>query len=223
MKMYLQFFGGRGASFYSKRDIIKFKGEGGKSSRSNINPVDISKIKDKSLAGIEKRIRPLKREQLYAFDEKKVLKEGYRGNATGVNFPPSLLKLKNGVVTHNHPTGYEGFGGTFSPADIRALLRSDWKELRATASGQGEMNYILRKTDKATKRKTTAFLNALKKNEARLFNEGAKVYREEFNANKDKGQAVARKRARQKFVGILDKWYKDNASKYGYSYVKRKK
>lgn len=205
-------------------DINKIKDwlsqEGG-SSGGTANPIDISKLGDTTLEAIESRIRGLKHEELYVFDENDKLVEGYKGNSTSVAFPTDLLSREGITVTHGHPKGMEEFGGTFSFADVNNMLNSKWAEHRATASGQGEMNYIMRATAKAN---PNGLRNRINKDFVKLKTDIAKEYRDTYaNATKDgKTKAQARHMARQKAVGVLNRYYKDTMPKYGYEYITRK-
>lgn len=135
-------------------DWLSKEGKGGGSP----HPLDISKFSNMSLEDAERRIRNLKHEELFVFDKDGKLIEAYKGSATSVSFPMSVLDYKGATVTHGHPKGAADFGGTFSFADIKNMLESKWAEHRATASGQGEMNYIMRKGQGA---KPKAFYNQI--------------------------------------------------------------
>lgn len=135
-------------------DWLSKEGKGGGSP----HPLDISKFGNLSLEDAERRIRNLKHEELFVFDKDGKLIEAYKGNSNSVSFPMSVLDYKGATVTHGHPKGAADFGGTFSFADVKNMLESKWAEHRATASGQGEMNYIMRKGQGA---KPKAFYNQI--------------------------------------------------------------
>ena len=136
-------------------DWLSKEGKGGGAPR----PLDISKFGNMTLEDAERRIRNLKHEELFVFDKDGKLVEAYKGNAhVPVSFPMSVSDYKGATVTHGHPKGAADFGGTFSFADVKNMLESKWAEHRATASGQGEMNYIMRKGQGA---KPKAFYNQI--------------------------------------------------------------
>ena len=207
-----------------KKDIDKIKDwlKGESKSRKKAKPKDLSKIKDKTLEGIERRIRNLKQEELYAFDANDNLVAGYQGDQTSVAFPSTLLDMEDATVTHGHPKGMEEFGGTFSFADINNMLNSKWKEHRATASGQGEMNYIMRKTKNADAK---GLRDQINKDYPKLNKEWQDAYTQAYKDRIKAGAkpAQARHEARQIGVGMLNAYYKRTFKKYGYEYVTRKK
>ena len=135
--------GGRGANYDKQKFIDYLKGEGGVGGKAT--PMDITQFQGMTLEQIEGRIRNLKHEELFALDEKGKIVAAYKGDPHSVSFPADLTKVKGLTVTHGHPKSAKEFGGTFSFADMRNMLESKWSEHRATASGQGEMNYILKR------------------------------------------------------------------------------
>lgn len=112
----IQFFGGRGASYYSGKDRQLLSGKRGRP--ATLHPIDVSKYQGKTLSEVENKIRTLTRERLFAFDKDGNVIEAYQRNGTSVYFPERLLDVKGATVTHNHPKGYSDFGGTFSFADV---------------------------------------------------------------------------------------------------------
>lgn len=169
----------------------------------------------------EARIRNLKHEEMFVFDKDDKLIAAYKGGPTSVSFPSTLLQQEGITVTHGHPKSMANFGGTFSFADMKNMLNSKWAEHRATASGQGEMNYILRKTSSSNAK---GFYNQINRDYQRLVKEYTAKYisvRKTALAN-GATKAAAEHRARQEAVGTLNAYYKQTASKYGYSYVTRK-
>ena len=182
IKYMLQEFGGRGASLGT--GIVDWltkeaqKGNG----TARAQPIDIRKYQGKSLEAIEGRIRRLKHEELFAVNQRGEIIAAYKGRSTSVSFPVSLLEEEGITVTHGHPKGYEEFGGTFSFADIHNMLESKWQEHRATASGQGEMNYIMRRTKQADPQGLRNRINkdylALKKKSRDAYQKAYQEYRE---------------------------------------------
>lgn len=211
--------GGRGASSGVKkiRDWMNGENKGGK-----VRPIDISKFDGYTLEQVENRLRNLKHEELFVFDENGKIIAAYKGNATSVSFPESIINVKGATVTHGHPKGAKEFGGTFSFADMKNMLESQWKEHRATAAGQGEMNYILRKGKNANAK---GFYDRLNKDYPALQANISKRYSEAYTREKAKGTSTkqAEHIARQEAVGTLNAYYKTTASDYGYEYVNRKK
>ena len=206
------------------QDINKIKDwlsqEGG-SGGGTPQEIDISKLGNATLQDIEGKIRNLSREQLYVFDENDKLVAGYQGDKTSVSFPTDLLQMQGVTVTHGHPKGMEEFGGTFSFADINNMLRSNWAEHRATASGQGEMNYIMRSTNNANPR---GLRNKINRDYQKLQRNISDTYKKAYDKTIKSGgsRQNARHVARQSAVGLLNRYYKNTMSKYGYEYITRK-
>lgn len=224
MEFNLQLFGGRGSSADIDKLRKRMSSEGG-SQRGTVKPLDASEFKDYSLEQVESRIRGLAHEELFILDENDKVIAAYKGNATSVAFPASYLAEKGLTVTHGHPKGAEEFGGTFSFADVKNMIASNWKEHRATASGQGEMNYIMRRTSKATPKNTSRLGRKLRNEEGKVMNNMAdaynKTYKSAIASGKSKSQAMHM--ARQTAVGVIDKYWSDTLPKYGFTYTKRKK
>lgn len=212
--------GGRGANSDIQKihDWLKGESSGG----GKANPMDISKFQNYTLEQTENRIRNLAHEELFAFDKDGNIIRAYKGNSKSVAFDADLLDVEGATVTHGHPKGMAEFGGTFSWADINNMLNSKWAEHRATASGQGEMNYIMRATAKANPEGLRRQIN---KDFPKIDREWQKVYRDTYKQELDKGtpRTQAMHIARQKGVGVLNAYYKRTFSKFGYDYVTRKK
>lgn len=175
-----------------------------------------------TLEDAERRIRNLKHEELFVFDKDGKLVEAYKGNSHSVSFPMSVLDYKGATVTHGHPKGAADFGGTFSFADVKNMLESKWAEHRATASGQGEMNYIMRKGQGA---KPKAFYNQINRDykqiERYLSDRYTKAYDDALKDGKSKQSAMHA--ARQMAVGYLNDYWRRTAPKFGYEFITRKK
>ena len=210
--------GGRGAGSGISGDIKGaidwLDGESKSKKKSKLNPIDIEKYKNQRLEQIEGRIRTLAHEELFAFDGNGKLIAAFKGDECSVTFPTSLLNVQDATVTHGHPKGLEKFGGTFSFADIDNMLKSNWKEHRATASGQGEMNYIMRRTDNAD---TKGLRDRINKDYAQLKKTFRDTYRTEFIKAQKSGieEKHAKHIARQMAVGILNAYYKKTFEHYG--------
>ena len=174
-----------------------------------------------TLERIEGRIRNLGHEELFVLDADGNVIAAYRGNDHSVSFPATLLNEPGVTVTHGHPKSAADFGGTFSWKDIDNMLSSNWAEHRATASGQGEMNYIMRRTAKAD---PTGLRRQINTDYPRINKKWQQVYNDAYKAEVAKGtpKKEAMHIARQKGVGVLNRYYKDTFAKYGYEYITRK-
>lgn len=217
--------GGRGAGSGISGDIKGavdwLDGESKSNTKSKLNPIDIEQYKDRSLEQIEGRIRTLEHEELFVLDRNDELIAAFKGGKNSVSFPAYLLNVQDATVTHGHPKGLEEFGGTFSFADIDNMLKSNWKEHRATASGQGEMNYIMRRTEKADAKGLRDRINKDYKLLKKAFKD---TYKTEYKkALKSGTEKYAKHVARQMAVGILNAYYKKIFEQYGYEYIVRKK
>lgn len=92
-----------------------------------------------NLRETEDVIRKKGQEVLVVFDQDGKAIKAYQGDKTSVAFPVSEAKKWKGLtVTHNHPKGWEGFGGTFSWADMRNATIYEFGSHRAVGCGQGE-------------------------------------------------------------------------------------
>ena len=217
--------GGRGAGSGISGDIKDavdwLDGESKSGSKSKLNPIDIEQYKEQSLEQIEGCIRTLEHEELFAFDGNGELIAAFKGDESSVTFPTSLLSVQDAIVTHGHPKGLEEFGGTFSFADIDNMLKSNWKEHRATASGQGEMNYIMRRTERAD---TQGLRDRINRDYTQLKKAFKDTYKTEYKKALELGtEKHAKHVARQMAVGILNAYYKKTFEQYGYEYIVRKK
>lgn len=212
--------GGRGASsdIQNIRDWLSGEGNSG----SPPKPMDVTKFDGWSLQQTESYLRNLKHEELFVFDAEGKIIAAYKGNNNSVSFPVTLFSEQGATVTHGHPKGMAEFGGTFSWADINNMLKSKWSEHRATASGQGEMNYIMRATSKAN---PTELRNRINRDFKRIDAKWQKAYLDAFKEQKAAGASdkQAKHVARQKGVGVLNAYYKRIFPQYGYEYVTRKK
>lgn len=217
----LQLFGGRGAGSGIRRTKDWLDKEGGRPG-GHARSMDVSKFKGHTLEQVEKRIRKLGHEELFVFDENNKIIAAYRGNKYSVAFPSSFLNLKGATVTHSHPKGESNFGGTFSWTDVNNMLKSNWAEHRATASGQGEMNYIMRRTSKANSK---GLRDRINRDYPKVDKQWRDTYQKSFDEQikKGKSQIEAAHIARQKGVGVLNAYYKKVFPKYGFEYITRKK
>ncbi len=213
--------GGRGSNFSggSGKFADALRGNGGVPGHPK--PIDISQMGNMTLQQAEERIRNLGHEEMFIFDESGKVIAGYKGGKASVAFPASELNRQGVTVTHGHPKGAENFGGTLSPKDVGNMLRSNWSEHRASASGQGEMNYIMRRTARAD---SQGLMNQMLKDanglESRVNAEYSRARKAARAAGKTPLQAEHE--ARQRAVGMLNRYYKNTMPKYGFDYVTRK-
>lgn len=210
----------KSSGFKKLKDWLK--NEGGSAGGGDIEEIDLFQLGNMTLEAAENRIRNLAHEELFVYDKDDNLIAAYKGNATSVSFPAELLNQEGITVTHGHPKGASNFGGTFSWQDINNMLTSKWAEHRATASGQGEMNYIMRRTASADSR---GLRNQINKDFPRIDKRWQDVYRKTYKDELAKGTSrdKARHLARQKGVGVLNAYYKRTFPKYGFEYITRKK
>ena len=211
--------GGRGSGINKLKDWLR--NEGGKAGGPP-RPIDISRYRGWTLERTEDRLRNLNHEEMFVFDENNQLIAAYKGYATSVSFPHELLAREGITVTHGHPRGQSDFGGTFSWADINNMLDSNWAEHRATASGRGEMNYIMRRTAKADPH---GLRNQINRDFLRIDAKWQDVYNQAYRdaIKNGVGKLQAAHIARQKGVGVLNAYYKRVFPKYGFEYIVRKK
>lgn len=211
--------GGRGAGsgIGAFKDWLANEGKG----KGTVRPIDISQYQGQTLQEIEGRIRTLKHEELFALDKDGKIIAAYKGNSKSVGFPADLKNVKDATVTHGHPKGAEEFGGTFSFADVKNMIESNWAEHRATASGQGEMNYIMRRTASSNGK---GLYNQINKDYVKLNDSLETTYKTAYtkaiSSGSTKAQAIHI--ARQESVGELNKYWKKTMPKYGFEYITRK-
>jgi hypothetical protein len=213
--------GGRGQSSESerKRMIVRITGNGG---QRNPQAMDVSKFQGMSLEQIEDRIRNLNHEELFVLDKNGNVVEAFKGNKDSVAFTSDILtKYPDATVTHGHPKGLADFGGTFSLADVYNMTRSNWKEHRATASGKGEMNYIMRRTSKSD---SAGLRKKIQSEENSIIKKFENAYNKGYNEASQKGLTgtALNRYARQKGVGVLNAYYKQTFQQYGFEYITRK-
>ena len=204
----------RGGRRKARAYVAKQKGKKGGVSI----PIDISKIKDKSLQGIENRIRKLQHEEAFIFDGDGNLVDGVSGGKGSVGIPDKWERIDGATVTHGHPTGIFGYGGTLSFEDVGTFAGTNWAEIRAAANGQGEYNYILRRTNKA---KGKLLLARIATDQAKLERELEQTFYDTYVAAKKAGKSTktANHMAAQKATGIIDAYWKKTLPRFGFEYV----
>ena len=156
------------------------------------------------------------------FNANGVVIDGYRGNESEVLFPSKLRTMyPYAIVTHTHPMGKSGFGGTFAIEDVIIMSRSNWREFRIAAHGQGEMNYIIRRTEASNGK---GLRKQVKRDKKDLTQRYKGKYRREYRRLTKNGvpSAQARHVARQKASGVMDRYFKTVLPQYGFEYIKRK-
>ena len=213
--------GGRGS--FSGLDKTIDDVLGGSSGGGQVDEINPDQFSD--LFKTEDMIRSRSKEVLVVFDKSGKAIKAYQGNKTSVAFPcDEAQKWKGCIVTHNHPKGKEGFGGTFSWADMRNATVYQFGSHRAVAAGQGEMNYILKAKRNARpmqlNRRIASDIPDLKE---KMHAETAKIKKDYLdNKDKYKNYGHALHVARQKSVGVLNSYYKEIAEQYGYTYRAQK-
>ena len=198
-------------------------------SRPNFIDIDGTGRANWTLAQTEEYLRTLNHEEAYAFDKDGKMIGGVRGGATSVGIPVGWMAMDGITVTHSHPVGSAGFGGTLSinmdgkkaVGDLPVFAKTNWKEIRATARGKGEMNYILRQNPNS---RTQTFVNVMKGRMNTIEKNYRATYKTTFaRVLKETGSSRAAARAaRQRATGLLARQYKKTASKYGVEYITRK-
>ena len=206
--------GGRGASYYSTRLTNRIFGNTG----GQAIPIVVSKIKDKSLQGIENRIRKLNHEEAFIFDSNVQLKEGVSGGSSSVAIPNTWYNMDGAIVTHGHPSARYDFGGTLSMEDAKIMTETKWAEMRAAANGRGEYNYIMRRT-------STSDNNGLRMQIIRDTPKLEKDIKAEFVNTFKKATAegksisAANHEAAQVATGIVQRYWRNTLPKYGFIFV----
>lgn len=185
-------------------------------------PIELSLIKDKSLQGIEERARHADHEEAFLFDNNGNVIKGVAGVAHTVAIPESWNNIEGATVTHGHIKGDHGFGGTFSVKDVRRMTKTRWAELRVATSGQGEYNYIMRRTSGSDniglKKQIIRDREKLTKAYTNKFEE---IYEKSIDRGMRREQALHM--AVQQAAGIVDTYWKRVLPQFGFDYVKRKK
>lgn len=185
------------------------------------HPMDVSRFDGWTLEQIESRIRNLAHEELFVLDESGAIVSAYRGNRSSVAFYAQEFNVEGATVTHGHPKGMQDFGGTLSFKDVNNMAQSRWAEHRATASGQGEMNYIMRRTASSD----ASGLRAQIASDKPAIRANMKTtYDKAYNEARASGGSIghATHVARQASVGVLNRYWKDTLPQFGYQYVTRK-
>ena len=211
--------GGRGASSAASRYAAAMISGGGK---SKSYPVDVSKIKDKSLQGVENRIRKLKHEEAYIFDKNDKLIAGASGGNSSVGIPNNWKKLDGATVTHGHPVGNYNFGGTLSMADVNIMASTKWSEMRASANGKGEYNYIMKRTSQSD---NSGLKNRIARDSKNMEKNIVNTYKKSYNKAiaSGKSENTARHESAQRAAGLIQEYWRKILPQYGFVFVTPKK
>ena len=208
--------GGRGSSYGISviEAVSKFK-KGGKVRPLNVagmTPTDRGSRftnEKKTLKYIENKKMEIKTEQLQVIDDYGYVTKAFQGDEHSVTVDMGTINyMKDKTVTHNHPAA---FGGTFSDADIYTL-RYGMKELRASAK---EGTYVMRARHGAD---PEGFMNAYSHSASDLQNKMRRIAKE-VARKKWPSYEVFEKENRKSQLKVLDMWYNENASAYGYDYI----
>lgn len=164
----------------------------------------------------------------------------YLGDRHSVGFEPKMLNVEGATFTHLHPDN--NFGGTLSLQDLKVMARSKWSELRAT-SKQGQL-YSIKANANANREGLRKWINSNEKLLQKNFRNSAEsAYRNAttpLKSGPNKGKVKlnlpngtvkyvepmtkqqARAYARQYSVGLFERAYRKNLSKFGFEFTKTK-
>lgn len=215
----IQLFGGRGAKIGLgiKRMLSNFENAGvGKGT-----PNEIDENKFHTLEEWENEILHRDYEILISFDKQGNPVKAYKGNSNSVAFPEAeAFKWKGYTVTHNHPDTY---GGTFSFADMRNLCKYKYGEHRAVAI---EGTYIVKTTNKSNYEKLKRII-AINMDILKMKMEQISKQEQVKYLNTPYEQRISRESfntmVRQKYCGILHRFYKKVCEECGFNYVLKPK
>ena len=209
--------GGRGSWSQTRSKPGNVKTKPGRKGQRKAIPMDITQFQGMSLQQIEGRLRGLDHEELFILDKDGNVTAAYKGDADSVAFPAVHLLDEGATVTHGHPVGAEGYGGTFSFADVLNMAASDWREHRAVASGPNEMNYIIRRTAATTEQNSRDLYNRIIQDIPML--------EQQIRMSEPRPGTSSREltpaRRRQIYTGILDRYYSEVLPQYNFEYISR--
>lgn len=178
-------------------------------------PMDVEQFAGMSLQEIEDSRRGLDHEEVFFLDENDQVTNAYMGGPTSVAFPGSLLLMEGATVTHNHPIGSEGYGATFSLADVKNMAVSRWSEHRAVSSGRDEYNYIIRRNSRTTSQNSIDLYD-------RIVADTPMIRRRMNEAlSGTSGRNLSASAIRQVYTGVLDRYYAEVLPQYNFDYVVR--
>ena len=171
----------------------------------------------KDLAQQEKKLRPLKHERAYVWDQDGNLLLTKDGSKSEIRFSAGESKLfKDAIMTHNHPSM---MGNGFSDPDIATFLKNDMAEMRAVDKG----GVFSIKKIKGVKQDPTGLYYARNKNEKEIKKITDAKYQkigDEYRSGKISDQEVDKRIAalNREFFERKQKFLKANARQYGYHY-----
>ena len=202
---------------------------------SSIKPYD--KFNGMTMAEAEEIMRRRKKEYAIVVDNRtnKVI-IGYEGNKRSVFYPEATLELQNVTFSHNHPhTESYGWGGTFSKEDINSFSNSKWSSIRAVSGGKGEKSYAIVRNKGANGKAFNEAFNRYRNKSADYESASSSALESSINTmrkavsnghakfTRSRASEILGRAQRQAFVGRSQRWLKDNASNYGFSYITLKK
>ena len=181
---------------------------------------------DVALANTEAKIRNLKTERIYTFDQNgKEISHSTRGTSTGTKLPKGY-NYKDAILTHNHPG--EGLsnniagriGRTFSGADISLAVQHNASEIRAITG-----TYSLKRPKEGwgikTRNKALYVAQLIKTKKVSYFYEYARRARADYEAGRigKKQYEVSKERAD---VVSSNKALREVAKEYGWNYTRKR-
>lgn len=202
---------------------------------SSVKPYD--GFNGMTMAEAEAIMRQRKREYAIIVDDKtgRVIL-GYSGNKGSVSYPEIVQQLQNVTFSHNHPNADSyGWGGTFSREDISALSSSKWSSIRAVSGGKGESSYAIIRNKGANGKAFNEAFNKYRTESTDYKKASGAAFESAVNTmskaikggharfTKTRATEIIGRAQRQAFVGRSQRWLKDNASSYGFSYITLKK
>lgn len=222
VKLYLQFFGGRGSGSYTAGGATvgmggaMGTGEGGADLPvAGWTPDAGNRIvdKDKTIVSVENRIRNLDHEQMAIIDEHGYVVAAVDGGEHSVGITDNAMKQIRGKdVYHNHPNG-----STLSTTDVITLGTVGAGSISAVSRNSGK-TYTLKAGHKAN---GAGLAKAMQKDEGKLIGQWqAKI--DSMKGKKYSSEASWKKQVNKHWENIMGDWMSTNASKYGYSYTVKK-
>lgn len=183
---------------------------------------------DVALANTEAKIRNLKTERIYTFDQNgKEISHSTRGTSTDTKLPKGY-NYKDAILTHNHP-GEElsnniagRIGRTFSGADISLAVQHNASEIRAIT---GTYTYSLKRPKEGwgikTRNKALYVAQLIKTKKVSYFYEYARRARADYEAGRigKKQYEVSKERAD---VVSSNKALREVAKEYGWNYTRKR-
>lgn len=182
-----------------------------------------------SLAKSESKIRNLKTERIYAFDQTgKEISHSTRGTSTGTRLPKNY-NYKDAILTHNHPG--EGLsknniagriGRTFSGADISVAVQHNASEIRAIT---GTYTYSLKRPKEGwgikTRNKALYVAQLIKTKKVSYYYEYARRARADYEAGRISKKQYDVSKERADVVGS-NKALREVAKEYGWDYTRKR-